>query len=299
MDILFVKNNVIIFIFIILSGCSTIKAIAIDHEFDITYFDSTGKEIEENDVLKKISNSHYTIIGETHSNIQDHKIQANILKSIYEYGLKPSLGLEMVPHTIYSQVLSDYIDKKIPFEQLNYLLEWNQNWTYSINIYKNIFLIARYYRIPIYGLNIPQEIRKSISVNNGFSKLTKEQCQFLPSKIIYPLPEQISILKNIFANHTSMIKKSSLQDNMQSFKTFLLIQSIWDSSMAEQAIIYRKTNQCSPIIILAGSGHVEGEYGIAYRLKKLDPKCKIISILPFRKPIPDKPIADIYIVPRK
>ncbi len=61
---------------------------------------------------------------------------------------------------------------------------------------------------------------------------------------------------------------------------FFKMQSVWDSFMAERAIALRSRYN-RPVIILAGGGHVEYGYGIAYRLGKLDPKARVLLIMPF------------------
>ena len=65
------------------------------------------------------------------------------------------------------------------------------------------------------------------------------------------------------------------------FTAFLRVQSLWDTTMAEQAIrAHKQTGR--PVVILAGSGHVEHGFGIASRLKKLDPRGATLLIMPVR-----------------
>ena len=65
------------------------------------------------------------------------------------------------------------------------------------------------------------------------------------------------------------------------FMAFLRVQSLWDTTMAEQAIrAHKQTGR--PVVILAGSGHVEHGFGIASRLEKLDPRGATLLIMPVR-----------------
>ncbi len=51
--------------------------------------------------------------------------------------------------------------------------------------------------------------------------------------------------------------------------------------MAEKAVSLRESSG-HPVVILAGGGHVEHGWGIARRLKVLDPQSKITTIMPWR-----------------
>jgi len=62
---------------------------------------------------------------------------------------------------------------------------------------------------------------------------------------------------------------------------FFLVQSLWDTGMAEKAVELRQRSG-HPVVILAGGGHVEHGWGIPRRLKVLDPEAKVMTIMPWR-----------------
>jgi membrane-associated protease RseP (regulator of RpoE activity) len=72
------------------------------------------------------------------------------------------------------------------------------------------------------------------------------------------------------------------------------MQSLWDSAMAERAAFLRKRFR-RPVIILAGGGHVEYGYGIAHRLRMLDPTARIVLVMPFAGDlVPAAPVDDFW-----
>lgn len=62
---------------------------------------------------------------------------------------------------------------------------------------------------------------------------------------------------------------------------FLLVQSLWDSAMAHQAVRVRVAHG-GPVVILAGGGHVEFGWGIARRIRLLDPDARVLLVMPWR-----------------
>jgi hypothetical protein len=62
---------------------------------------------------------------------------------------------------------------------------------------------------------------------------------------------------------------------------FMIVQSAWDSKMAESAAEARNKYE-KPVAVLAGGGHVEYGWGIAYRLLVLDPGAATLQVMPWR-----------------
>lgn len=89
------------------------------------------------------------------------------------------------------------------------------------------------------------------------------------------------------------------------FERFLLIQSLWDNTMAEEALVARliedgkrqqsgSSARSGPMLVLAGTGHVRNGYGIAHRLRQRSPGARILSILPFSGALPENGSADMF-----
>ncbi|UZP66970.1 ChaN family lipoprotein [Desulfovibrio mangrovi] len=70
---------------------------------------------------------------------------------------------------------------------------------------------------------------------------------------------------------------------------FFLIQSLWDTAMAEQAIKAREETG-NPVVILIGAGHVEFGWGMAHRIRKLRPESSVVFVTPWRGTEPVDPL---------
>ncbi|GFM32298.1 ChaN family lipoprotein [Desulfovibrio subterraneus] len=70
---------------------------------------------------------------------------------------------------------------------------------------------------------------------------------------------------------------------------FFLIQSLWDTAMAEQAI-KAKDETGNPVVVLIGSGHVEFGWGMAHRIRKLHPESRVLLVTPWRGTEPLDPL---------
>lgn len=294
-----------------------------------------GRQASERKFLLLAERADYILIGERHDNALDHSVQAAVLASLARNGMRPLLGLEMLPRNRFERELQAITEKKIKIDDIPQALDWENSWGFDFALYRPAFAVVQQYGIPVYGLNISNDVRLSLS-RKGLAALSDEERGQLPERVIPPLPEQREKLAEVFRIHEAMFKKSrkaassqetslaqavsmpsptpgrkttssseagwtaESPDPSKALERFLLVQSVWDSTMAEQAALVRQWHQEQPdrahrpLVILAGSGHVEFGHGIAHRLLTLDPQARILSIMPFSGRKPKRGAADLF-----
>ncbi len=97
------------------------------------------------------------------------------------------------------------------------------------------------------------------------------------------------------------IAQAKAQAKAGGFKNFLLAQALWDSAMAENALdALLKTQR--PVLVLAGTMHVDYGRGIAWRINAAAPEARVLLLRPWRMTpsvefpgtLPPENMADIY-----
>lgn len=73
-----------------------------------------------------------------------------------------------------------------------------------------------------------------------------------------------------------------------SMERFFLVQSLWDTAMAEQAIAAHEARN-APVVVLIGAGHVEFGWGLAHRIRTLRPESTVLMLTPWRGTEPVDP----------
>ena len=286
-----------------------------------------GAPAAERDFLRLAATADYVLLGERHDNALDHKLQALLLKSLAEEGKQPVLGLEMLPRKQYDAALAAFSGGRTGLDELPAKLDWPRTWGFDFNLYREVFAVAGQHSIPVFGLNIPNDLRKSVS-RKGLEGLSASEKRGLPRKIVPPLPEQREKLRTFFQGHYAMIasrkagglsseeassavpaveqkpvevmpattdKEDGEAMQQAAFERFLLVQSLWDSTMAETATqVRQKTGGARPVVIIAGGGHIEYGYGIASRLKAFDPTARSLLVMPFSGQLPEPDAAHLF-----
>ncbi len=248
------------------------------------FMNATGDRLSAEGLRARAATAAYVLVGESHGNPCDHEAEARILTLLAHGKNPPVVGLEMAPASL-NPVLKEFSDGKITPEDLEQRLDWKTNWGHPFARYLPVLRASRDWQLPLVGLNVPPGVIRRLSAaatqnataGDPVAALSPEDRAQLPTRIIAPATEQEAFLREVMSGHPD---GRNAADPRQ-LARFLLIQSVWDSAMAEQAARARRAFG-RPVVVLAGIAHVEGGLGIARRLAALDPGAQILLISPWR-----------------
>jgi uncharacterized iron-regulated protein len=203
-----------------------------------------GAVISFDSMIQEISNADIVFVGEVHGEEAHHDMELRIIRSFYEAGRPLSVGLEMF-RSDSQKDLNSWVSGSSSLEQ--FLPSYYDNWRVPWPSYRAVFLFAREHRIPLVGLNIPEDIVKAVA-QSGFIALNAEQKQKLPPGISCNIdPTYMEFIRKAYAGHP--------QKEDRRFLNFCEAQMVWDKSMAWKLIEYRKMHPGKTSIVLSGVGH--------------------------------------------
>jgi len=250
-------------------------------DLDVTFLPQKGEVVSKygdrvgfDEIMGMARGKDYILIGEGHRNTLDHNVQQRLLAGLADTDDGVAVGLEMVAVDMQS-ILDDFGKGQVEVDALEEELQWNTKWGYDFAYFRGLFEIAKRNSVPVAGLNAPTFVTKKIA-SDGIEGLNDEEKAFLPMEIVPPSAEQLEFLDAVFAQHEARDSQNATQQ-----ERFRLVQSIWDSRMAEEAVRLRAQYNW-PVLIIAGAGHVENGWGIARRIRQFDPGATILSIMPWR-----------------
>ncbi|WP_207263666.1 ChaN family lipoprotein [Desulfovibrio sp. Huiquan2017] len=250
------------------------------------FISAYGAPLSLNDVKGLAQGYDYILIGEGHRNPVDHEVQQQLLDTLSNNGDGLSLGLEMVG-VDRQQELDDFCKGQVSLEALPGELDWAKNWGYDFGLFRGLFAIAERNGVPVAGLNVPSGVVRTIT-KEGLDGLSDADRAWLPKEIVPPATDQRAFLDSVMAMHKGKDPKDTKER-----ERFYLVQSIWDSKMAEEAVRLRKQYDW-PVLVVAGAGHVEYGWGIAKRIRWFDPAARILTIMPWRGGEFDSEAGDLF-----
>lgn len=252
-----------------------------------TFLTADGASLSDADVVLLARNHDFILMGESHANPCDHAVQARLVEALGLAGMRLAIGLEMLPVAV-QPALDRFNAGQTDSDELERAVQWEKHWGHPYSQYKPVLEAARRFDLPLAALNIPRDVMLRF---RDKKELTPEEQAMLPRRIIPPDPAQEKALSEQVAMHQSMRAMRTMRnaesggskaaDRDERARKFFLVQSLWDSMMAERALdLRKKTGQ--PVLILAGGGHVEQGWGIEHRLRILEPGVRCLRIMPAR-----------------
>jgi uncharacterized iron-regulated protein len=248
---------------------------------------ATGEVLTPPELAARLDGVRLVFVGESHTDIEFHKVQLRVIQELHKRGRQVLVGLEMYP--VPEQPALDRWNSEKALGEEAFVAEsrWYKNWGYHWNYYRDIFLFARANGIPMFGVNLPRSAMQTIRMK-GFDALTPELRALLPEKVDLESAEHQRLFKAFFGS------EDALHGNMPEpmFQAMFRAQCAWDAGMAWNAAqaLKKHGGEKAIMVVLIGSGHVA--YGLgAERQAKLWFDGKTATVVPV--PLAEEPGAPL------
>ena len=234
-----------------------------DHELVGKIWDVKTKQfINKDELIIRVQQSDYLLLGEKHDNVRHHQHQASLIDSLRQQQRAVSVSFEMI-NDEQGKILDEHkIDSAATL--INHLNKIETNWRYERD-YQVVFESV---------LKAGYEIRSANVTREKLSQLIKQGEKKLPDNIKQTLaqapltPEQLSDLQNeIVAAHCNMIP-------VEATVPMVLGQRIWDAVMSLSLL----NSQAGIKVLVTGAGHARKDRGVPMHLLSQDKTAKIVSI---------------------
>ncbi len=236
----------------------------------------TGAVIPFETLVNELARSQVVYVGETHTSIEDHRIQVKIAEALHLIHPHLMLAMEMFPRESQS-VLDQYSKGLLTEEEFIKEVKWQKVWGFPFPLYKPILNWAAEKRIPIMGLNASQDVVKVIS-RGGLGGLSAEDRARVAQDFNLDDMDHRRYVERQYEHHV----KGGIQD----VGTFYEAQLAWEETMAEtMARVLAQSGKDARIMVLAGRGHVNYRFGIPQRAARRVPHSyRIVLPMPIDSP---------------
>jgi len=227
----------------------------------------TRKNLDLNNIFEKIQDQRLIFVGESHTSYAHHVIQREIIRRLYKTRGKLIIGMEMFQRP-YQKYLDRYIQGAIDEEEMLKQTEYFTRWKYEYNLYRDILQYARTKKIPVIALNLQAEIIQKVT-RQGITALTEEEEAAIPRDIDMTNQAYREAMKEIFGLHPHADRHGGGEEEGASFENFFQSQILWDETMAHSIAETLENNPDTPMVVLAGNGHLQYSWGIPDRVQRI------------------------------
>lgn len=208
----------------------------------------TGLTVNFSQMMDSVATSRVIYIGETHDNIEAHKVQLQIIKRLSEQ-FPVAIGLEMFRRS--AQVkLDQWNADKLSMKELKKLFQ--VNWGPGYKLYQPIFDFAHTLKLPLIGLKSTREVENSFRSGDP-----------APDGTFYPELNEQDPYHRAFAMAAFGGHRGTNKALEKPYRMLLL----WEETMAQtvsQFLMNPKYKE-TKLIVLSGGFHVQYGFGIPKR----------------------------------
>jgi len=215
---------------------------------------ATGEIIAPQAMASRLADVGLMFIGETHTNIDYHRVQLRAIQELHNAGREVMIGLEMFPYTQQAS-LDKWIEGGQSEQEFVTEADWHRYWGYNWEYYREIFVFARDHGIRMYGVNTPRDVVAKIR-RESFSALTAEEREHIPYEVVPATDEQRVMYRSFFD------PADALHMSEERLEGMLRAQTTWDATMGWNALqaLQKNGGDNAIMVVLIGSGHVT--YGL-------------------------------------
>jgi len=215
-----------------------------------------GDQITFKELLKDLRATRVIFVGESHDQIEHHRIQARLLQDLIAQGREVGIAMEMFSKS-QQPILNQWSQGLLTEEKFLKEVQWETTWGIDYELYKDILDKSKSHRIKVLGLNVQRDLVRRVA-QNGIKKLSSEDKKQLP---------EMDLTDQQHRAYIQSIYKSHQGGAAEDFDNFYEAQSLWDEGMAETLSDFLKSpdGEGKTLLVFTGNGHVVFGFGIPKR----------------------------------
>lgn len=240
----------------------------------------SGELLTPSELPAHLAGVRLLFVGESHTDIDFHRVQLRILEELRAAGRRVLIGLEMFPYTEQAH-LDAWVAGRYTEEGFVHFSKWYDSWFYNWRYYRDIFLFAREHGLAMFAVNAPREVVRAVR-EKGFEDLTEEEAAHVPTEIDVTSEEHRLLFRSYFDEDDAL--HSQMSD--EQWDGMIRAQATWDATMGYNSVnaLASDSDPNAILVVLIGSGHVAYGLGIERQAKQWY-EAAMASIIPV-------PIAD-------
>jgi aminopeptidase N len=230
----------------------------------------TSKSRTFKDILATLANYQVIYAGENHTSYEDHQLQLEVIRAMYEHDTRLAIGMEMFPKSsqpVLDRYLAGELDEKSFLKESDYF----KTWRFDYRLYRDIINFAKYNHLPVIALNLEKDVVNQVFRSGGPNSLEDKDASLLPLDRKLDEPGYRERIETAYMMHAG-------QEQNGDFSGFLQAQALWDETMAETIVEYLKSYPAERMVIIAGRGHVDKTNAIPPRVARRLPVSQAVVV---------------------
>lgn len=194
------------------------------------------------------------LLGETHDNAEGHRMRAALLRERIEAGWRPAIAMEQFDTDQQSALDAAMASCADADCVVGKVAPAKSSWTWPY--YTEVIALALQYKLPLRAANLSRADASKV-VKGGFAAAVPEALVARYALATLPGPLLAAQETEVRDSHCGMLPESMVSPMAKA-------QIARDVVMAETM----RTHAASGVVLIAGNGHVRGDIGVPYWLRR-------------------------------
>jgi uncharacterized iron-regulated protein len=228
---------------------------------------TAGEFIDSAVLVDRLRHGRFVLLGEKHDNPDHHRLQAWLLGALIAAGRRPAVGFEMFTVDDAPAIARQLAAHPTDAAGLAEAVHWQQSGWPAWAMYQPIAEAALEAKLPIIATNLAPAVARSLAQSGAAALDTTFAFRHGLDRALAP-DTQRAMVEEIRAAHCGYASDTQVN-------AMLLVQRARDAQMADNLAT---SGQQDGALLIAGAGHVRGDYGIPTYLARRTPAASVISV---------------------
>lgn len=230
---------------------------------------ASGRALPFAAVLEELDKSRVVLLGETHTRMDHHRWQLQMLAALKARRGDLAVGFEMFPRAA-QPVLDLWAADELSGPEFLERTDWRRVWTFDHELYLPLFEFARMNRQAMVALNVDRGLVRRVG-REGWAAIPEDEREGL-SEPAPALQAYEDFLWTIFQSHPTRGGNEDDTPKTRSdpgFQGFVRGQQTWDRAMAEAIANALKREPDRLVVGILGMAHAQEGWGVPHQLAAL------------------------------
>ncbi len=212
----------------------------------------------------------YVLFGEKHNNADHHRRQARLVQDMFRLERRPAIAFEMLTEDQQALLDAHLADRPRDAAGIGEAVGWGQRGWPPWPMYRPIAEAALAHDAPMLAGGLARKTTRAVA-SQGVDALGAERARRL--RLTEPVEDamQTAMRDAIHESHCGQLPQQMLDP-------MVTVTLAKDAAMAEAMIRGRALPGRDSAVLIAGTGHVRRDWGVAWHLRRLAPDARIVSI---------------------
>jgi uncharacterized iron-regulated protein len=227
-----------------------------------------GRWVDAAEIDAAVARADFVFLGETHDNLDHHRLQSALLRAVLAGGRRPALAFEMLDTSQAEPLARCLAAPAVTLEALDEATGWKRSGWPELPAYWPIFEVGLAARLPIGAANLPRSVARE-AVRKGVEVLPADVKEAM-ERAGEPTPGELrQWAREMAESHCQELDPGLLQGLVRA-------QRARDAQMALR--VAAAAEGADGAVLVTGNGHARVDRGVPVWLRRVRPGGTSLSI---------------------